>query len=76
MREYSLFHFVNGDKLNPARALTGGEFTSGYEFAVEVVAAVDVEIVAALAGGDEPAVPRGEVKGAGHCTGEELPGAF
>lgn len=70
------FSLCNGDKLNPARALTGGEFASGYEFAVEVVAAVNVEIVAALAGGNEPAVPGVKVEGAGHFTGGELPCAF
>ena len=72
----SLFHFVDGDELNPAGALAGGEFASGDEFAVEGVAAVDVKIVAALAGGDEPAVPGGKVEGAGHLTGGELPDAF
>ena len=76
MRECSLFHFVNGDELNPAGALAGGEFSSGDEFAIEGVAAVDVEIVAALAGGDEPAVSGGEVEGSGHFASGELPGAF
>lgn len=76
VRECSLFYFVNGDKLNPARALTRGEFASGYEFAVEVIAAVNVEIVAALAGGNEPAVSGVKVEGAGHFTGGELPCAF